>query len=39
MDQLVETDPEQITIRLGRSVSVFKGDVNQVLDTGKGLQG
>ncbi|MDX2430379.1 MAG: SDR family NAD(P)-dependent oxidoreductase [Bacteroides sp.] len=32
LDQLLETDPEQITIRLGRSISVFKGDATQVED-------
>ncbi len=31
MDQLSETDPEKITVRLGRSVSVFKGEMDQVL--------
>jgi len=31
LDQLVETDPEQITERLGRSISVFKGEMDQVL--------
>lgn len=31
LDQLSETDPEQITIRLGRSISLFKGEVEQVL--------
>ncbi|MFO7671272.1 MAG: SDR family NAD(P)-dependent oxidoreductase [Bacteroidales bacterium] len=31
MDQLLETDPEQITIRLGRSISVFRGDADQVI--------
>ena len=31
LDQLLETDPEQITIRLGRSISVFKGESDQIL--------
>ena len=31
-DQLLETDPEQISLLLGRSISVFKGDVEQVLN-------
>ncbi len=31
MDQLLETDPEKITIRLGRSISVFKGEAEQVI--------
>ncbi|TFH23020.1 MAG: SDR family NAD(P)-dependent oxidoreductase, partial [Bacteroidia bacterium] len=32
LDQLNETDPEKITIRLGRSISVFKGDPEQILE-------
>ena len=31
LDQLNETDPEKISIQLGRSISVFKGDVEEVL--------
>jgi sorbitol-6-phosphate 2-dehydrogenase len=31
LDQLLETNPEQITIRLGRSISVFRGDADQVI--------
>ena len=31
LDQLAETDPEQISVRLGRSISVFKGDADKVL--------
>ena len=31
LDQLLETDPEKITVRLGRSISIFKGDPAQVL--------
>ena len=31
LDRLVDTDPEQITLRLGRSISVFKGEPDQVL--------
>lgn len=32
LDQLTETDPEQIIIRLGRGISVFGGDAKKVLD-------
>jgi sorbitol-6-phosphate 2-dehydrogenase len=32
LDQLNETDPEQMTVRLGRSVSVFKGDTKKILE-------
>jgi sorbitol-6-phosphate 2-dehydrogenase len=32
LDQLRETDPEQITARLGRSISVFKGAEDEILD-------
>jgi len=32
LDQLRETDPEQITARLGRSISVFKGDTDEILE-------
>ena len=38
LDQLLETDPERITIRLGRIISVFKGDVDQVLKEVKGAR-
>jgi sorbitol-6-phosphate 2-dehydrogenase len=31
LDQLLETDPEKITISLGRSISVFKGEAEQVI--------
>ncbi len=31
LDQLIVTDPEEITVRLGRSISVFKGDNNEIL--------
>lgn len=31
LDHLTETDPEKITVRLGRSISVFKGDSTKVL--------
>lgn len=31
LDQLLETDPEKISARLGRSISVFKGDAEKVL--------
>ncbi len=32
LDQLNETDPEKITIRLGRTISVFRGEPGQVLE-------
>ncbi|MEA3462480.1 MAG: SDR family NAD(P)-dependent oxidoreductase [Bacteroidota bacterium] len=31
LDQLNETDPEKITLRLGRTISVFRGEPEQVL--------
>ncbi len=31
LDQLNETDPEKITLSLGRSISIFKGDNDQIL--------
>ena len=31
LDQLIDTDPESISVRLGRSISVFKGDVAKVI--------
>ena len=31
LDQLNETDPEKITVRLGRTISVFHGDPGEVL--------
>jgi sorbitol-6-phosphate 2-dehydrogenase len=31
LDQLLETEPEKITISLGRSISVFKGEAEQVI--------
>ncbi|MCP4312460.1 MAG: SDR family NAD(P)-dependent oxidoreductase, partial [Bacteroidetes bacterium] len=31
LDQLIETDPDKITVRLGRSISIFKGESAQVL--------
>lgn len=31
LDQLMETDPEKITVRLGRTISVFRGDPEEVL--------
>ncbi len=31
LDQLIEPDPEQVSVRLGRSISVFKGDPAKVL--------
>lgn len=32
LDQLNETDPEKITARLGRTISVFRGETQQVLE-------
>ena len=32
LDQLNETDPEKITIRLGRSISVFSGETQGILE-------
>ena len=32
LDRLIETDPEKISVRLGRSVSVFKGEPDKVLE-------
>ena len=32
LDQLRETDPEKITARLGRSISVFTGEAEVILD-------
>lgn len=32
LDQLNETDPEKITARLGRTISVFRGETKQVLE-------
>lgn len=31
MDQLSETDPEKISVKLGRSISVFKGNAGELL--------
>jgi len=31
LDQLSESDPEKITVRLGRTISVFKGEVEELL--------
>jgi sorbitol-6-phosphate 2-dehydrogenase len=31
LDQLDETDPEKITVRLGRTISVFKGEADKLL--------
>ena len=31
LDRLIEKDPENITVRLGRTISVFKGDPEEVL--------
>ena len=31
LDQLIETDPEKITVRLGRTISVFRGDPEEIL--------
>jgi sorbitol-6-phosphate 2-dehydrogenase len=32
LDQLKETDPEKITIRLGRTISVFRGEPEEILN-------
>jgi len=32
IDQLNETDPEKISVRLGCSLSVFKGDAESLLE-------
>jgi len=32
LDQLNETDPEKITLRLGRSISVFSGEPREILE-------
>jgi len=32
LDQLNETDPEKITLRLGRTISVFRGEPEEVLN-------
>jgi sorbitol-6-phosphate 2-dehydrogenase len=32
LDRLIETDPEKISVRLGRSISVFRGEPAQVLE-------
>jgi len=32
LDQLNETDPEKITVRLGRSISVFSGETQEILE-------
>lgn len=32
LDRLSETDPEKITVRLGRSISVFRGEPKQILE-------
>jgi hypothetical protein len=32
LDQLNESDPEKITVRLGRSVSVLRGDADEILE-------
>ena len=32
LDNLNETDPEKITVRLGRSISVFAGESQEILD-------
>ena len=32
VDQLAETDPEKISVKLGRSISLFKGEVAEILD-------
>lgn len=32
LDQLAETDPEKISVKLGRSITLFKGEVAEILD-------
>jgi len=32
LEQLTETDPEQISVKLGRAISVFTGDPDTILD-------
>ena len=32
LDQLIVTDPEDMSLRLGRSISVFKGDADKILE-------
>ncbi len=39
LNHLIETDPEKISVRLGRSISVFKGTVDQVLEQVKKASG
>ena len=31
MDQLLESDPEKISVRLGRTLSIFSGETEKVL--------
>jgi len=38
LDQLIESDPEKITVRLGRSVSVLKGEPDEILEQLKANQ-
>jgi sorbitol-6-phosphate 2-dehydrogenase len=38
-EQLTETDPERISMRLGRSVPVFRGDPEHILDEVKRTRG
>jgi sorbitol-6-phosphate 2-dehydrogenase len=38
LDQLNESDPEKITVRLGRSVSVLRGDADEILERVKASQ-
>jgi NAD(P)-dependent dehydrogenase (short-subunit alcohol dehydrogenase family) len=32
VDQLAESDPEKISVKLGRSISLFKGEVAEIID-------
>ena len=32
LDQLLESDPEKITLRLGRSISMFSGEADKILE-------
>ncbi len=38
LDQLIESDPEKIIIRMGRSVSVLQGDAKEILKKAKAAQ-
>ena len=38
LDQLLETDPERISVRLGRSISVFKGQHEDIIKEISGMK-